>query len=112
MTPIPPITTGYQFWAFALVVGFQAWQLWMQRQTHAELADVKVKQVEQHLATNSRMDELLKVAREAAHASGMAEGVATERATALKLLAAKPTPIEHQTGPGPEQRLEEIRGQT
>ena len=82
MNPIqtPPIHSGWEALGLFLVLAFQAWQLYMQRQMLAQ-------QSENHLAMNSRLSELLATTKGESHALGMAQGIAQERQVAKGILA-------------------------
>jgi len=56
-----------------LLLGILA-NIWQARQNNKLLQTSAVKQEEQHLATNSRMDQLLVATGAAKHAEGLAEG--------------------------------------
>ncbi len=66
------------------------------------------KQDAQHLATNSRLSELLRTTEVAAHAAGVLIGIKSEQDRSAAAAAAAAAPTDHQFGPG--ERLEEMRG--
>jgi hypothetical protein len=128
-------SNSWEFWSLVAGLVYLAVTRWIDKQavldaakdaSHAaqlaaSKADVMAqKQDDQHAATNSRLSELLKQTEIAAHAAGLAAGVKQEqdRIAAKVALEKSSGPIE-VTGtiaikepPTPEQRLEEIRGET
>jgi hypothetical protein len=92
MTTLPH--NGWEFAGFVVLLIFMAFQVVLQYRQGG-----KMSLLEHHM--NAMREAQLKTTGEAEHAKGVIAGREQERA--------KPSPLEHQIGPG--ERLEQIRGQ-
>jgi hypothetical protein len=95
------------------------WSLYLAHALQIKQMELAAQQILNHQLMNSRLDQLVQSKVEASHAIGMAEGTEQARLRAIELLAkgvddAKATvdKIIERHGNGPDERLEEIRGES
>lgn len=75
----PDVSNGWQFAALVVVLGFQAYQLWLTSQISKKQVGLEANLHETHLMVNSRLSQLIEANQAKDEAIGMAKGIAQER---------------------------------